>query len=139
MLETRRSTELFGTWSQGGVWAQGEYQMGGWVHSLRVPDPEISNRFLCSEVASEENQAGSQWYRYCNPEVDEFLLAQAQELDPAKRTELLHQAQVLLHEDAYHIYLFRGASIYAVRDELKNFVLHPFANFYFHPHEWEWE
>jgi peptide/nickel transport system substrate-binding protein len=138
-LETRRSAELFGTWEQNGVWSHGEYQMGGWAHSLRVPDPEVSNRFLCSEVASEENPAGSQWYRYCNPEVDALLLAQANELDPAARTELLHQAQELIHADAYTIFLFRSNSIYTARAELQNFVLHPFANFYWNPQEWAWE
>jgi peptide/nickel transport system substrate-binding protein len=137
-LETRRSAELFGTWAQGGVWSHGDYQMGGWAHSLRVPDPEVSNRFLCSQIASESNQSGSQWYRYCNPEVDELLMAQAQELDPAARTELLMEIQERLHEDAYTIYLFRSMSIYTVRSEIKNFVLHPFANFYWNPQEWEW-
>ncbi len=132
------SSELFGGWTQNGVWSHGDYQMGGWSHSLRKPDPEISNRFLCSEIASEENPAGSQWMRYCNPEVDALLNAQASELDTEKRKEILFEIQEILHEDAYHIYLFLGNSNYAVNADLKNFVLHPYANFYFNPEEWEW-
>lgn len=138
-IDCRRSAELFGTWGQGGVWSHGEFQMAGWAHGLRVPDPEISNRFLCSEVASEENQAGSQWHRYCNPDVDELLLAQSQEFDAAKRTEYLFEAQKIMHDDAYIIYLFRGPSVYSVRSDLKNVVIHPFAALHWNPHEWEWE
>ena len=82
MIENQRTADLFGTWDQGGQWSRGEYEMGGWSHGLRVPDPEVSNRYLCSEIASEENPAGSQWYRYCNPEVDELLTQQARDLRP---------------------------------------------------------
>jgi peptide/nickel transport system substrate-binding protein len=138
-VDCRRSAELFGTWSQGGIWSHGEFDMGGWVHGLRVPDPEISNRYLCSEIASEENPSGSQWHRYCNPKVDELLLAQAQEFDSEKRTELLFEAQEYMHEDAYMIYLFRSPRVYTVRSDLKNVVIHSFANLYWNPQEWEWE
>ncbi len=37
------------------------------------------------------------------------------------------------------IYLYAAPLIYTARAELQNFVLHPFANFYWNPHEWEWE
>ena len=138
-VDCRRSAELFGTWSQNGVWSHGEFQMAGWVHGLRTPDPEISNRYLCSEIASEENSAGSQWHRYCNPAVDELLLAQAQEFDAEKRTELLFQAQELMHEDAYMIYPFSAPGVYAIRAEVQNMVVHPFAALYWNTHEWALE
>lgn len=138
VIDNSRTPELFGTYEQNGVWSHGDYQMGGWSHGLRVPDPEVSSRYLCREIASEENRAGSQWYRYCNPSVDELLLAQQQEFDMERRRELIFQVQELVHEDAYQIYLYAQTSNYSVRAELQNFVLHPFANFYWNPQEWEW-
>jgi peptide/nickel transport system substrate-binding protein len=137
VIQNQRSSDLFGTWQQGGVWSRGAYEMGGWSHGLRVPDPEISARFLCGEVASEDNVSGSQWKRYCNPEVDRLLQQQAVTLDADERTELLLRVQEILHEDAYHIYLYSPPAVYTVVSELQNFVLHPFANFYFNPHEWD--
>lgn len=137
VIANQRSSDLFGTWQQGGVWSRGVYEMGGWSHGLRVPDPEISARFLCEEVASEQNLSGSQWKRYCNPEVDRLLREQAVTLDADERMELLLRVQEILHEDAYHIYLYSGTAVYTVVDDLQNFVLHPFANFYFNPHEWD--
>jgi peptide/nickel transport system substrate-binding protein len=138
-VDCRRSAELFGTWGQGGVWSHGEFQMAGWVHGLRAPDPEISSRLLCSEIASEDNPAGAQWHRYCNPEVDELLQAQAQEFDPQKRTEILYEVQEIMHEDAYIIYLFQSPSVYTVRDDLENVFIHPFAKLYWNPQDWEWD
>jgi peptide/nickel transport system substrate-binding protein len=138
VIENQRTADLFGTWDQGGQWSRGEYQMGGWSHGLRVPDPEVSNRYLCSEIASEENPAGSQWYRYCNSEVDELLNQQAATFDPEERTQLIFQVQEILHDEAYWIWLYAAATIYTAPATLNNFVLHPFANFYWNPQEWAW-
>jgi peptide/nickel transport system substrate-binding protein len=138
VIENQRTADLFGTWDQGGQWSHGDYEMGGWSHGLRVPDPEVSNRYLCSEIASAENPAGSQWYRYCNPEVDDLLRQQATTLDPEERTQLIFRVQEILHDEAYWIWLYATLSTYTAPADLNNFVLHPFANFYFNPHEWEW-
>ena len=113
--------------------------MGLWSHGLRVPDPEVSNRYLCSEIASEENPAGSQWYHYCNPEVDELLNEQASTFDPEKRKEIIFQIQEILNEDAYWICLYSAPTRSTPRPlHLQNFILHPFQNFYWNPQEWEW-
>ena len=138
VIDNSRTPELFGTYEQNGVWSHGDYQMGGWSHGLRVPDPEVSSRYLCSEIASDDNRSGSQWYHYCNPAVDELLLAQQQEFDMDARREMIFEVQDIVHEDAYQIYLYAQTANYAVQAELKNFVLHPFANFYWNPQEWEW-
>lgn len=137
-IDNQRVADLFGTWDQGGQWSRGEYQMGGWSHGLRVPDPEVSNRYLCSEIASEENPAGSQWYRYCNPEVDALLNQQAATFDPEERQRIIFQIQEILHDEAYWIWLYAAETIYTAPAALQNFVLHPFANFYWNPQEWEW-
>ena len=137
VIENHRAAELFGTWDQGGMWSHGDYEMGGWSHGLRVPDPEISNRFLCSEVASEENPAGSQWHRYCNPEVDELLLAAQTEMDDEKGTELLVKAQEIMHDDVFAIYLFATTSHYGVNAKLKNFKLCQFTSWLGNMQNWE--
>lgn len=139
VIENRRTAELFGTWQQGGVWAHGNYEMGGWSHGLRLPDPEISNRFLCSDVPSEDNPTGAQWHRYCNPEMDEFLLEAQSEFDAEQRLELIYNAQEVYHNEAYTIYLFTTPRVYGVREELKGFEPYPFTRWYGNAHNWEWE
>ncbi len=136
VIENRRTAELFGTWDQNGTWSHGDYEMGGWSHGLRVPDPEISNRFLCVEIASEANPGGSQWHRYCNPEVDSLLLAAQTEFDDAERTRLIMEAQRIMHEDAYALYLFATGRHYGVSTRIENFELRPFTLWYGNIHEW---
>lgn len=136
VIENRRTAELFGTWDQNGTWSHGDYEMGGWSHGLRVPDPEISNRFLCSEIASADNPSGSQWHRYCNPEVDASLLAAQTEFDDATRTALIMEAQRLMHEDAYALYLFATGRHYGVSTRIENFELRPFTLWFGNIHEW---
>ena len=137
-IENRRSSILFTTWDQGGGWSHGDYEMGGWSDSIRTPEPEASQRYLCSEIASEDKPGGAQWMRYCNPEVDEFLLAQQKELDPVKRKELVWKAQELIHEEAYTIHLYRTLSDLAVSARLKNFENRPFVSFVGNVHELSW-
>ncbi len=136
VIENRRTAELFGTWDQNGTWSHGDYEMGGWSHGLRVPDPEISNRFLCSEIAAADNPGGSQWHRYCNPEVDTLLLAAQTEFDDAERTRLIMEAQRIMHEDAYALYLFATGRHYGVSTRVQNFELRPFTLWYGNIHEW---
>src|SRR5262249_38909940 len=80
--------QLFGSYSAGGVWARGTYQMGGWTTGLNLPDPDQSTRYLSSEIASDANPAGGQSYRYSNPQVDALFMQQATELDATKRKAL---------------------------------------------------
>jgi peptide/nickel transport system substrate-binding protein len=138
-IENRRSSILFTTWGQGGGWSHGDFEMGGWSDSIRTPEPEASQRFLCSEIASDDNPGGAQWMRYCNPEVDELLIAQQTELDPEKRKELLWKAQELIHYDAYTIHLYRTLSATAINANLKNFENRPFTSLAGNVQEWSWE
>ena len=137
-IENRRSSILFTTWGQGGGWSHGDFEMAGWGDSIRTPEPEASQRFLCSEIASDDNPGGAQWMRYCNPKVDALLLAQQKELDPAKRKELLWEAQQLIHDDAYTIHLYRRLSATAINANLNNFENRPFTSLAGNVHEWSW-
>ena len=137
-IENGRSAELFGTYDMNGTWSHGTYEMAGWSHGLRAPDPEISNRFLCSEIAGPDNTTGAQWNRYCNPAVDELLLAAGSEFDDAKKTELLHEAQQIMHDDAYRIFLFASGRNYGVAKGLENFELGRWYKWYGGIHKWEW-
>lgn len=136
VIENRRTAELFGTWDQNGTWSHGDYEMGGWSHGLRVPDPEISNRFLCNEIATPDNPGGAQWHRYCNPEVDALLVSAQTEFDDAKRNAAIMEAQRIMHEDAYALYLFAAGRHYGVNVRLVDFELRPFTVWYGNIHEW---
>jgi peptide/nickel transport system substrate-binding protein len=136
-IKNERTQILFATYGQGGKWARGEYMMGGWSHGLRMPDPDVSNRYVCREIASDQNPAGAQWYHYCNPEIDKLFDAQAIELDVEKRRQILFKIQEILHDEYGWIWLYDAPTTYAVNTRVKNFKLQTFGNYYWNAHAWE--
>jgi peptide/nickel transport system substrate-binding protein len=138
VIDNARTSALFGRWADGGRWSRGDYDLGGWAHGLRVPDPEVSARYLCSQIASDANPAGSQWYRYCNEEVDALMRLQSTTIDADERHQLILRAQELIHEDAYHVYLYSSPSFYTANANIRNFELHPFGVSYWKAHLLEW-
>ena len=127
----------FAAYSAGGTWATGQYEMGGWFHGLRNPDPDLSVRFACWEIPSDENPTGSQWYHYCNAEVDTLFEEQSLLLDRPARKAVIDEIQQLIYDDYPVIYLYDFTAIYAVKDTLQNFDPTAWGNFYWNI--WQWE
>jgi peptide/nickel transport system substrate-binding protein len=127
----------FASYQAGGTWSTGQYEMGGWFHGLRNPDPDLSFRFHSGQIPSPSNPAGSQWYHYSNPQVDKLFDQQANIFDPAERKKVIDEIQRLIYEDYPVIYLYDFTSIYAVKSTLKNFQPHAWGNFYWNI--WQWE
>lgn len=140
IIKNQPSAQLFGSYSAGGVWARGGYEMGGWSHGITLPDPDISARYLCKEIASEQNQAGAQWYRYCNPQIDALLAQQPRELDPEKRKDLFFKVQELLLEEYQSIWLYNTSASWGMLTRVKNFdrtLNAKFGGFHWRAEEWD--
>lgn len=56
---------------------------------------------------------------YSNAEVDKLLDEAAVEVDPAKRAEMYHRAEVIVNKDLPYIYLWVPADIYGVSKRVK--------------------
>ncbi len=70
-----------------------DYAVGLNTTGVGVDDPDVNlvENYTC---ASERNYTG-----YCNKEVDELIFAQSRETDPAKRKQILWQAERKIVED----------------------------------------
>jgi peptide/nickel transport system substrate-binding protein len=139
-IKNQPTDQLFGSYSGGGVWARGGYQMGGWSQAINLPDPDISARYLTREIASDQNPAGAQWYHYSNPQVDALLGQQATELDASKRKQLFAQVQQLVYDDYAQIWLYNTTSSWGLQTRVKNFdrtVKAPFGGFHWRAEEWD--
>ena len=139
-IKNMPTDQLFGTYAAGGVWARGNYQMGGWTTGFAQPDPDLSSRYLCKEIASEQNPGGAQYYRYCNPQVDELFTQQASELDPAKRKAIFDQIQQIVHDDYIWIWLYDSTAAWGALTRVKNFeptVRAPFGGFHWRAEDWD--
>jgi peptide/nickel transport system substrate-binding protein len=139
-IKNMPTDQLFGSYSAGGVWARGAYQMGGWTTGLNLPDPDQSTRYLSSEIASDSNPAGGQSYRYSNPQVDALFMQQATELDAAKRKALFDQIQQITHDDYMCIWLYDSTAAWGLLSRVQNFdktVQAPFGGFHWRAEDWD--
>jgi ABC-type transport system substrate-binding protein len=77
--------------------------LGGWGD---LTDPEDSNFFGCKHVTTKDNPYDTNFTGYCDPKLDELQKAAAQELDRAKRKEILARVQLYLHDNGPYYFLW---------------------------------
>jgi peptide/nickel transport system substrate-binding protein len=76
----------------------------GWIPD---PDPDsILSYFQCAERPPDAQTYGNNDAYYCNPEYDRLYQEQRTTLDPARRTEVIHEMQRLFYEDAPYAVLW---------------------------------
>jgi peptide/nickel transport system substrate-binding protein len=85
-----------------------DVMLWGWVAD---PDP---NTLLIipttDQIPTGYNETG-----YSNPKYDELFIAQGKELDHAKRIEMAHEMQAIIHEDAPYIIPYYASAVEAYR------------------------
>ena len=77
--------------------------LGGWGD---LTDPEDSSYFGCTHVTTKANPYDNNFTGYCDPRLDALQAAAAQELDRARRTEILAQVQVYLHANGPYYFVW---------------------------------
>lgn len=81
---------LFGDVAPHGKFTIADYATGGSV------DPSITASFGCAAIPTKDNAfAGGNWNHWCNTQADGLMSQSDQELDPAKRLDLLSQVYQL--------------------------------------------
>jgi peptide/nickel transport system substrate-binding protein len=77
---------LFGDIGPHGKYTMADYATGGSV------DPSITSSFACENIPTAANEfAGGNWNHWCNQQATDLMHQSDQELDPAKRLDLLNQ------------------------------------------------
>lgn len=103
----------------------GEHQLGlsGWSSDNADPD-----NFLYSLLDPDNiSQAGNNTARYRNEQVHQLLLQAQTELDREARATLYRKVQALVREDVPVVPLVHTTVRIAVRNEVKDYRLHPSA------------
>ena len=77
--------------------------LGGWSTSL---DPDDYSIFHSSQMPTADRKTANDFVGWSNPQADALLAAQRQELDQAKRKDLLFQFQVIIHNDLPYYFLW---------------------------------
>lgn len=92
---------LFGDVAPHGKFTIADYATGGSV------DPSITASFGCKAIPTKANSfAGGNWNHWCNEQADGLMSQSDQELDPAKRLDLLTQVYQLEATDFLSLPLY---------------------------------
>jgi peptide/nickel transport system substrate-binding protein len=97
---------------------QGNYDLYDWGW-YPAPDPDsILTYMTCGQRPPDGQKYGNNDSYYCNPEYDKLVEAQKSELDPVKRQELIHQAQLMFYQDAAYSVKWYAPDLEAYRTDL---------------------
>jgi peptide/nickel transport system substrate-binding protein len=130
------SDMFFSGYGDGGPVATGRYDIAQWTTAPDAfPDPDTA-QWLCSEIPSEAQPAGTNWMYLCDATLDRLFQEQASMLDMAARQAHFRQINRLLLEQVYWVSLWDDPDVYAVHKHLKNVRLSGLTP-YWNCHTWE--
>ncbi|HSO14062.1 MAG TPA: peptide ABC transporter substrate-binding protein [Anaerolineales bacterium] len=132
------SSDIFwNNYNDGGPQALGEYDISEYSQSPDgPPDPEASQNWLCSEIASADNPDGANWQGVCDDELDALFKQQATIADPAARLAVYRQIQQKMYDEVLYIGMWKDPDLWSINSKLQGVNLSgptPFWNAY----EWE--
>jgi peptide/nickel transport system substrate-binding protein len=94
----------------------------GWSGDNGDPDNFLTPQFSCAAVKS-----GTNFARYCNPELDKLINDGKASSDQAKRSKLYHQAQALIQQQALWVPLAHPSATVLTRTDVKGYSPSPFG------------
>jgi ABC-type transport system substrate-binding protein len=71
-----------------------------------LPDPVDGDVFACTHVTTKKNRSDANVTGYCDPKFDKLETAALQEMDRARRKELMGQVQLKLHDAGPYYFLW---------------------------------
>jgi len=124
-------------YNEGGPQARGLYEIAEFSSvGNAFPDPDVTSSWVCKQIASAQNPAGSNWQGYCNPELDTLMAEQAITVDPVKRKELYNQIQQIIYDDYVYIGMWKDPDLWSIGNRVKNVKLSGVSPFW-NVEEWE--
>jgi peptide/nickel transport system substrate-binding protein len=128
-------TLYFGSYADGGPAALGEYDIQEWSDGPLFPDPDLYY-WLCSQIPSDENPSGENWFYLCDQELDRLIQLQSTQVDVNVRQKTISQINQLFYDKVYIIGLWQDPDVYAVGSRLKN-VKFSGVTMFFNIGEWD--
>lgn len=94
----------------------------GWAGDNGDPDNFLTPQFSCASVKS-----GLNFARYCDAKLDGLISQGKAVADQAKRSELYHQAQQIIHDQALWLPLAHPTALALTRKDVKGYTVSPFG------------
>ena len=98
-ITNQPASKFFGGFNDGGGWLDRTIDMVGFTNGLTSSDPNLQPFWHTESIPTKDQPGGFNHSGFSNPDLDELLDAQLTEFDVAKRTDLLQQAQQIIHDE----------------------------------------
>ncbi len=109
ILEAYPASEFFGSYSNGGINAIGEYDIAQYANNTALTNPAnvtVIEALSCEQIPTEDNLGGQNFTGFCSPEMDEAAQITLTSLDADERLAAAHEIQRIMKEQAPLINLF---------------------------------
>ena len=127
-IANQPASKFFGGFNDGGGWLDRTLDMVGFTNGLTSSDPNLRPFWHTESIPTVDKPGGFNHSGLSNPDLDELLDAQLTELDPAARTELLKQAQQIVHDEVPMIPMYDRVVINSISDNVKGASVSPFGS-----------
>ncbi|MCE9622379.1 MAG: ABC transporter substrate-binding protein [Actinomycetia bacterium] len=97
--------------------ASGEYDMFVWGWTPFVDPDTLLSYFKCDQVTTDVANPLYNDANWCSPEYDALYAEQNQELDHARRVEIVHEMLTLFHNESTYVVLYHDAETQAYRTD----------------------
>ncbi|RPI94754.1 MAG: peptide ABC transporter substrate-binding protein [Chloroflexi bacterium] len=109
---------FWGTYADNGPNYTGELDLQQWSDApTGFPDPDIYY-WLCSEIPTDENPAGTNSFFLCDEELDALIQLQATQLVPEERQETISKINQMFYDKVYWLGLWQDPDVWAVGPRL---------------------
>lgn len=119
VIANQPASKFFGNFNDGGGWIDRISDMVGFTNGLPSSDPNLRPFWHTEAIPTVDDPGGFNHSGFSNPDLDALLDQQLTELDDAARTELLFQAQQIIHAEAPMIPMFDRVGIHSISDRVK--------------------
>jgi len=101
------------------------------AEAASIESPAARKQLYLRVAALLTDRGGQNRMRYCNPEVDAWIVQAERENDPASKLELYHKIQETVSDELPHIYLWYPANVLVARTRVGNIQIEPSGSWFF--------
>jgi len=128
-LFSYESDVFFASFADNGPTYTGELDMQEWSDAPLFPDPDIYY-WLCSEIPSAENPAGTNSFYLCDEELDALIQLQSKQANVTERQKTISKINQIFHDKVYWLGLWQDPDLWALGGRLQNVKLSGVTPFY---------
>lgn len=116
ILEAYPASEFFGSWSNNGINAAGEYDIAQYANNTALTNPAnvtVYEALNCDQIPGEANPGGQNFTGFCSEEMDAAAQVTLSSLDEQERLDAAYTIQSIMRDNAPLINLFPRGDNYA--------------------------